>query len=104
MFHKSKAIAPAPAALPEAQWEIRVLNEKRRAVQDLGTELEAANTAMRAFRAEHMVLLGTQLCYRCSEITARASLDQQWHELVVRRDELLRRWNTALAEYATLKT
>jgi hypothetical protein len=62
------------------------------------------NRAMRAFRSQHMVLLGTKMCFRCSEITGRAALDAQWRELVVKQDRLLQKWNQALSEYAALKT
>jgi hypothetical protein len=91
-------------AMAPQMWEIRAENEARRKVQDVSAQLEAANVEMRAFRSEHMVLLGTTMCYRCSDITGREGLDRKWHELVLKRDKILQQWNTALEEFAAVQS
>ena len=91
---------PAPEMPP---WKLRQINEAQAKVQDLNVKLEEANRQMRIFRSENMVLLGANLCYRCSEITAREGLDRQWRELVIHRDQLVQQLNAALAEFAEAK-
>jgi hypothetical protein len=99
-----KAASAQQSPHTDELWKLRRLAEAQATVRELQEKLEDANTAMRKFRSDHCVVLGTQMYFRCQSIDGRAALDKEWHTLVTQRDTFLRQWNAALAEFAAAKT
>lgn len=84
-------------------WQMQNLNRAAADVREAHAKLEAADVALRKFRQENCIVLGTQLYFQCRTIDGRAALDREWHGLVVKRDQLLQKHNQALQVYSELK-
>jgi hypothetical protein len=85
MIGKSKAATVMVSVAESPSWEEQRRAELKFHMDDLSRELDACAERMKEFRE-------------------RPALEREWHALEKRRDELLKQWNEALAENATLKT